>query len=265
MARLALTGALLTTLCGSLTARAEPPPTVSLPGGTAVIGTASPAESDDQAAARLFHEAEARYAEGDLPGALARMREAYARCGRPELLFNLGELERELGHCAAARDHYAEYVARVPDGRKRTGATRKASELRAHCPDAAPAPAPAPSAPDASPSYWTPATVTGWASIGAGVVAAAGGTYFAVHASRKEGELESRVSAGNAFTQTDKQMEQDGERSAAWARGLFAGAAVLVGAGVTLLVIRPGSSAPATTVGVGVDAQGATAVWRGSF
>jgi hypothetical protein len=228
--------------------------------------TPPPAEpTADQEAARLFREAESRYAEGDVAGALLSMQEAYARSGRPELRFNLGELERELGHCAAARQHYAAYAARVPDGRKHPEAIRKESELRAHCPDS-PALTPAPAekkAMEPSP-YWTPATMAGWVTIGAGAIAAASGTYFAVQASRDEQKLEDHY-ADRVFTQSDKQLEHDGERSAAWARGLFVGAGVLVAAGVTVLVVQPGSAKPNTTLAVSVDARTATAVWRGSF
>src|SRR3954470_11151746 len=98
MARLAVTGVLLTALSGALTAQAEPPAAAAPPAqAEPPAATAGTAESGDQAAARLYHEAEARYGEGDVPGALVRMQEAYAHSGRPELLFNLGELERELG------------------------------------------------------------------------------------------------------------------------------------------------------------------------
>jgi hypothetical protein len=73
------------------------------------------------------------------------------------------------------------------------------------------------------------------------------------------------MSAGAPFTQSDKQLEHDGERSAAWSRGLFVGAGILVATGVTLLVLKPGSQQPTSSVAVGFDARSATAVWRGSF
>jgi tetratricopeptide (TPR) repeat protein len=226
--------------------------------------TAAQSASNENAA-RLYHEAEAKYAEGNVPAALSRMQEAYALSGRPELLFNLGELERELGHCAVARKDYAAYLAQVPDGRRRGEAQRKGGELRRHCPDEPTKPEAPTAAKVAHSPYWTTATIAGWATIGAGLVAAAGGTYLAVQANRDEDQLEERMHAGDPYTQSDKQLEHDGERSAAWARGLFAGAAVLVTTGVTLLVLQPGSAKPRNTLAVGFNAGTATAVWRGSF
>jgi hypothetical protein len=263
MPRPLVSAAILAALLQALPARAEPP--LAEPARVPVDADASPRPAepnDNQDAARLYHEAEARYAEGDIPGALEQMKQAYARSGRPELLFNLGELRRELGHCVAARNDYAEYVARVPDGRKRAEASRKEAELRQHCPDVAREPA---VVPGTGQSYWTPATIAGWATIGAGVVVAASGTYLAVQASHDEQKLEDHLSAGAPFTESDKQLEHDGEHSAAWSRGLFVGAAVLVTTGVTLLVLQPGKTPPTTSVAVGFDARTATAVWRGSF
>jgi tetratricopeptide (TPR) repeat protein len=214
MVRLLVTGALVAALFQAPPARADPPPDVPPPAAPAASATApAAAPTNSQAAAQLYYDAEARYAEGDVLGALERMREAYSRSGRPELLFNLGELRRELGQCVAARNDYAEYLARVPDGRKRDEATRKEAELRERCPDQAPRPA---ATTGASQPYWNPATIAGWATIGAGVVAAAGGTYFAVQASHDQQKLEEHMSAGAPFTQSDKQLEHDGERSAAW-------------------------------------------------
>ena len=264
MPRFAATGAFLVVLIPASLAGAEPPPTVPPPPALPSSSVA-PESASNENAARLYRDAEALYAEGNVPGALSRMQEAYTLSGRPELLFNLGELERELGHCVRARKNYAAYLAQVPDGRKRDEAQRKEEELHRHCPDQ-PTKAEAPTAvTPAHTPYWTPATIAGWATIGAGLVAAAGGTYLAVQANRDEDQLEARMAAGDPFTQSDKQLEQDGERSAAWARGLFAGAAVLVTAGVTLLVLQPGSAKPTTTLAVGLDAGTAKAVWRGSF
>jgi hypothetical protein len=263
MLRRAASGVFIAALFLALPARADPPPgpaPVAKPASTAP-DTQEP--SSDEEAARLFQEAEARYAEGDVPGALESMKQAYASSGHHELLFNLGELERELGHCMAARRNYSEYVTRVPDGRKRADALRKEGELRPHCPTL-PRAEPATTA-SASSSYWTPATIAGWATIGAGVVSAAGGTYLAVRAQKDQHELEDRVNTDGAFTQSDEELMHHGERSAAWARGLFVGAGVLVAAGVTLLVLQPGSAKPATTLAVTLDTRTATAVWRGSF
>ena len=263
MLRRFVSGALVSTVLQALPAHAEPPAPPTDPEPTAAARTTEPTSAEE--AERLFHDAEIRYAEGDLPAALRSMKEAYARSARHELLFNLGELERELGQCRAARHDYAEYVARVPGGRRHDEATRKESELRVQCPDSAPALAPAQPARPPQPGYWTPATIAGWATIGASVAMASGATYFAIQASQDERYLEDRMHPGNEFTHADKQIEHDGERSAAWARGFFVGASVLVATGITLLVVQPGSAKPASTVTMAFDAQGATAAWRGHF
>lgn len=264
MPRLAGTGAFLIVLIPASPALADGPPVAPAPPASPSSLTAEESSSDDDAA-RLYHEAEASYAQGDVQGALSRMQEAYTLSGRPELLFNMGELERELGHCALARKAYAAYLAQVSDGRRRDEAQRKEGDLRHDCPDE-PATPEVPAAPkEERQSYWTSATIAGWATIGAGLVAAAGGSYFAVQASRDENQLEERIDAGDPFTQSDKQLEHDGERSASWARGLLAGGAVLVTTGVTLLVLQPGSAKPSTTVSIGLGAGTATAAWRGSF
>ncbi|HEV8548673.1 MAG TPA: hypothetical protein VGQ57_06590 [Polyangiaceae bacterium] len=289
MARLRVAGALVAATCWVPRAHADSPAGAVPPAEPAPA--ARPAETtSDQEAAELFHQAEARYGQGDVAGALELMQAAYARSGRPELLFNLGELRRELGDCATARNNYAEYLTRVPDGRRRDEASRSYRELDQRCPETRePAPpvqsssvvpvlpAPVAAVPMATTPilhqttaeprvpYWTPATIAGWASLGAGAVATVTATVFAVQASHDQKKLEAHFQTGVPFTQNDKELESDGERSAAVARGLYVGAGALVAAGVTLLVLRPGDAKPSGSLAVGFDARSATASWRGSF
>ncbi len=256
----------------------------------------APAEPD---AASSFREAEARYLAGDVEGALQSMQRSYELSGRAELLYNLGELRRELGKCREARRDYQAYLERVTSGVRRERALAAVAELRAECPEAdtalvEPSPAapplapppveqsgsnvsdtppPAPAAPPPVESTSVhPLTVAGWSAIGAGVLAGAFATYFAVDAANQERRLEQRVSSLRAnpdngpFTSADKELEEDGERSAMWARVLGIGAAGLAAVGVSVLVFGP-ETHEKSQAGVSIEwrGDGATAAYACSF
>jgi hypothetical protein len=114
-------------------------------------------------------------------------------------------------------------------------------------------------------------TIAGWSTLGAGAAAAVAATYLAVKASHDETTLEARMSeaqgeSGAGFTANDKQLENEGQRAANWASGLFVGSAGLVAVGVTLLLLDTHRGTQTTTaLAVGFDTRAATAVWRGSF
>jgi hypothetical protein len=280
MARLAYTAALAGAVFTSLPARAELPqqagqvaeatPAVNTPATPVVSATSPPARGNDEAA-RLFHEAEAHYEAGDVAGALELMESSYAQSHRPELLFNVGQLRRELGQCTAARKAYTEYLARVPAGRRRDEARHLENSLRQQCPDAPPIAPPAAPSTEARRQYWTPMTIAGWSTIGTGAVAAVVATSFAIKANQDEATLEARMSeaqgeSGAGFTANDKRLENEGRRAANWASGLFVGSAGLVAVGVTLLLLDTHRGTKTTTaLAVGFDTRAATAVWRGSF
>ena len=57
---------------------------------------------DAERAAAAVDQALALYESGDLGGALELMRETYRLYQRPELLYNLARLERELKQCPAS-------------------------------------------------------------------------------------------------------------------------------------------------------------------
>lgn len=242
-------------------------------------------------ATALFHDAEARYAGGDLEGARASMQSAYELSGRAELLFNLGELERELGHCPQALEDYAAYLARVKNGSHREQAEQRSAELGAECPDHQAAPVPAPLAPASAPApvvvpapprpdvlparssrdYWTPINIAGWSTLGASVIAGATATYFAIDAARAESSLEQRIqleqATGGGFSAADKALEQEGQRSENLALGFAAGAAGLAVVGVTLLALPQGRAkdSPNGVAVTAVGVSGPTAVCRGTF
>jgi hypothetical protein len=233
------------------------------PGGTAPRA-AAPAPESAPLAVDLFREAEARYTAGDVAGALDSMQRSYDLSGRPELLYNLGELRRELHQCTAASNAYGEYLARTPQGRYREEAERARAELRAECPEAGVAvhpplvaalpgeraPAPAPAQP-----YWTAARVAGWSSVGAAGVTGTGALYFALRGQFEVGRFEGRVGArgseGNAgaYTPDEQAIYEEGTRANTWTGVLGLSTVALAATGVALVVLNPGGrEAPAGTV-----------------
>jgi hypothetical protein len=164
------------------------------------------------------------------------MRGAYELSGRFELLFNLGQLARELGRCPdALRDHRA-YLERAPPGPRRDQVERSVSELERECPErpepAPPRPVPAAPPPTVASSAVRPLRIAGWASVGGALVAGVAATYFALETGRLEDRYEARLRAARepspnakGFSQSDKDLEtDDGRHAAYWARGLAAGA-----------------------------------------
>ena len=148
---------------------------------------AAPAEPEEPGAA-LYKQAEASYLEGDVAGALALMQESYEVSGRPELLYNIGELQRELHRCLEARTSYERYLALARSGTQRHEAERHQQELARQCPDTA-SPATVPP-PDARPDrYWTPMRIAAWSTLGGAVVFAATATYFAVRAANANSQV----------------------------------------------------------------------------
>lgn len=271
---------------------------LALAGAMASSPVALGQQGADADAAALFREAEARYVRGDVAGALEAMERSYTLSGRAELLFNLGELRRELGRCAEARRDYEAYLERVTAGARRESASQALEVLQNECPDAAnvttpePAPSPAPAVTPAivaqpasvvaqpnaaapvadSDRSVRPLTVAGWSAIGAGVLAGVGATIFAIQAANDESRLESRIkdlqrsASGDGFYAADKELEADGKRSAMWARVLGIGAAGFAGVGVSLLVFgRDRDDTKPSAVSLEWRGDGAAAAYRRSF
>jgi hypothetical protein len=234
-------------------AQAAPPNVASSP--------ATEAEGDP---ASLFRGAQARYEAGDTAGALVLMRRAYELSRRPELLFNLGELERELDECQPALRDYRAYLTEVTAGARREQAEQRVRELEAECPPVtpvapvvrvtptppAPAPTPAPAPhphvsirPSPPAPYFTPLRIAGWSAVGASVITGTLATYFTVKAAGDESDLEAsiRSASSTGFSREDKALESDGRHSAQLARALGISAVGLATVGVTLLLL-PSSS-----------------------
>jgi tetratricopeptide (TPR) repeat protein len=229
---------------------------------------AASAESE-AAGAELYKQAESHYVAGDVAGALALMQKAYAASERPELLFNLGQLHRELHHCREARESYERYLALAKNGTRHAEAARSRNELALECPVAAGAP-PLASEPEPVKSYWTPVRIAGWSTIGGSVVLGATAGYFALHAHHLQNQLESDIqkgkSTGDGYVAAYHEVEDEGQHAAVVARGLAVTALGVAAIGVSLLVFSPEQhDAHVNTVSVRCTLDGANAVYTGSF
>lgn len=166
----------------------------------------------------LYAKAQSQYAVGDLEGALETMAKGYELGHSPNLLFNLGQLHRELSHCAQAVDYYDRYVVAAPNGERVVDAKRYAVALRAQCPVqaeaepraepsrpivAAPAPAPAPrplvTPPRAEILGRTPThdpwRIAGWVAFGTAVATATSAVYFAVETKQAKDDVQTGMNA----------------------------------------------------------------------
>jgi len=243
--------------------------------GESQTGHAADTPASAQAAAEAaYQRAQAEYANKNLKGALENMRESYRLCQRPELLYNLALLERELHECSLALADYTAYLQQVPQGRYREAAEQASAELSRECP-APPAAVPAPSAapPPAEPprvtnlepapppelitspntSYWTPAHVIGWSAVGAGVLAGVGALYFRVAAGSAHDQAQRNVDAAYAgkehFDQSlDLSLRDKQHRDVTMAEVLGVSGAALVAGGALVLIFgsKDAAHAPAT-------------------
>jgi hypothetical protein len=248
----------------------EPPPASAQPQASAASVEQAATTADESPAAALFRAAESSYLAGHVSDALRQMQRSYELSGRPELLFNLGQLQRELGQCRPALLSHRQYLLLALQGTHRGQAEQAIAELALECPEpVAAAPTEKPdrlSHSSARPSYWTPARVVGWSALGAALTASVGASYLALKAGADERELEARFKAAGAFTEADKARETAGRRAATWARALAAGAIGFTTVGITLLVLSPPKKETRTSaLSIGYDADTVGAVYSGSF
>jgi hypothetical protein len=246
-------------LLPSLTASAADPSKPSAARNTSTVaGNAEQSVPVPSAAEAAFTRAGDQYAKGDLVAAHASMAESYRLSQRPELLYNLAMLERELGQCPQALDHYDKYLQLVPQGRYREAASDARAELSLECPTkstpipAAPTlpPAPAPTvatvatadqpspAPEAS--YWTVPRVAGWSAIAVGALAGGGTLYFTMAAVSARNDYQRSVDAQvRGGPMRDMSLEARQHRDQNVARVLAVSGSALLAGGVLLLVLSP--------------------------
>jgi hypothetical protein len=223
------------------------------------------AQAEDPAAL-LYDQAYARYADGDTAGALVLMEKSYEISGKPELLFNLGQLHAELRHCVEARQSYERYLALAQADSRRSEAEQQVRELTRECPEP-PQPATSDSAPP-SDRYWTPMRIAAWSTLGASLVFATSATYFAIHAKQLEHQVNGNIEAAgdSGYTQADKAVEDEGLHTAVVARSLGATSVGLALVGVSFLVFGTDKHEPATHgVSLRVGGDSLTAAYQGTF
>jgi hypothetical protein len=217
----------------------------------------------------LFHQAESEYAAGDVAGALDLMEQSYQLSQRPELLFNLGQLNRELHRCRPALDRYRQYLAQSPTGRRRDDAERSLAELGRECPEPASAvpPAPPPSPRAVHRPYWTTPRIAGWAALGAGVAAGTGALLFGLAVKHAESDINSLQSNGRTYDATRANaLKGDGERYQAWEVGLGVASAGMLASGVLLLLVgTPTKQSAASSLSLSVEPGGASAAYSAEF
>jgi hypothetical protein len=246
------------------------------------VGPAQPPENaaEPDAAATLYYEAEAKYANGDTAGAFAAMQRSYALSKLPELLFNLGELARELGQCVTSRRYYTSYLEEVPRGHFRTRARSHLDRLSRECPEIASAPSPPPP-PPVRRAYWNDARIAAWSMLGVSVVAGAAGSYFALQAAAAERDVEAAASTLRRTSRSERQLWDDvakerydaGEDAQTLAYACGAGALALAASGLVLLWLGEGDASPRAAgaggskppVVVAVSPEGIQSAWSVVF
>jgi hypothetical protein len=250
----------------------KPPPSHAIALESSRIKAASPSQpepaansapvpNDEQAAAVAFEQAESSYANGDSPAALDGMRESYRLSLRPELLYNVAQLEEELHQCRGSLEDYRRYLERVPNGQHREAAEKASQELARECPAADPAqpslvrepmpttrlnPTPDPrveSMPGDRAKYWTPARVIGWSAIAAGALAGTGALYFTLAAKSARDDFARLAQASKHSNAPLSYARQDDQhRDQTWALSLAAVAAELGAGGLIVLMWDPGDA-----------------------
>ncbi len=104
------------------------------PEGSAVSRPAASASASRNAAAEEEYAlALELYKAGDLAGALGALKRCHDETGAANLLFNIAQLHRELGECAAAIRYYKQYIARSPRGERLDDSKRYLDELSSSC------------------------------------------------------------------------------------------------------------------------------------
>jgi tetratricopeptide (TPR) repeat protein len=88
-----------------------------------------PARADEQAAREHFDRAEILYAQGEFEGALAEYLDAYAAEPLPELLFNVGQCQRNLDRYGDAIFSFRRYLELRPDAPNRAAVHALIDEL----------------------------------------------------------------------------------------------------------------------------------------
>lgn len=199
----------------------------------------------NEAARRLFAQAEARFAAGEYEAALALFRQAMATAPHDALLFNLAVCLERLGRTSEARETY-EAAARSPQlNEEARGRARTAAMQLQPVPLPAPPEAPRPAAldlaqPAASPAPRRWLSPWGWGGVAAAGAGTAAATTLWILGSANKTAFEDAVSAGNVPRAT--QLADRGDAFDTWHK-VSLGAAVVGVAVVIVDALRQASAA----------------------
>lgn len=232
---------------------------------------AQDASNGDQQAQAAYERAMAAYDHGDAAAALAAMLESYRLSGKPELLYNLARLQRELHQCGDARANFLAYLSRVPDGRYRDNAERASRELGHECEsEAAVKEKPGTQAAISTgarthvaklqhaataqpPPYWTTRSVLAWSAISTGVLGggAALSFYFAARAARDD-VAKSVNAAAMGGPHWNQARQDDQHRDLTIAQVLGAASGALFSAGALVLILGANPSGEHATASISI-------------
>jgi tetratricopeptide (TPR) repeat protein len=215
----------------------------------------------------------------DFDGARAAFERAYMLDPSPVLLYNLGRACEESGDAEKAVEYFQMYLDRTADTPDRGDVERRVRVMLAILaktrpeavpdsdrpppePEPSPAPEPAPPPPPArapGPPPHTALWPAGWATLGAGVVAAGVGIGFGVASTSAEEDHKAATTGAEK-----KRTADDAESAATMANVMYATGGVLVAAGVTMLIIDARRE-PTGHPTAAVTPEGAFVGWTGRF
>lgn len=109
-----------------------------------ILCAAAPAQELRSLAKEKFTEGRREFAAANFPRALELFKEAYKLAPYPDLLYNIGRCEEQIGHFRAALDAYERYLAVNPGLEEAKERADRMRALIAEQPPASPEPSPAP-------------------------------------------------------------------------------------------------------------------------
>ncbi|HVW29844.1 MAG TPA: hypothetical protein VHC69_30985 [Polyangiaceae bacterium] len=183
--------------------------------------------SAEQRGADAYDRAIDAYGKGDKQSALRFMAEAYSISPHVELVYDMAKLEKELGRCRDALQHYRQYLKEASGGVMTPAASSSVRELEARC------------GTDAPKAHADPMKIVGWSAIGAGVAAGVAGIYFAIAgqgaADDAQRILRTDEQLGKSWDSGDQRV-RDGQRDNTVATVCLATAGTLITGGTLLLL-----------------------------
>jgi hypothetical protein len=155
------------------------------------------------------------------------MDQAYSISPHVELIYDMAKLEKELGRCADALEHYRQYLKVANGGAMQAAASSSVRELDARC------------GTEPSKARADPLKIVGWSAIGAGVAVGVAGIYFAIAGQNAADDvqriLRSDEQSGKSWD-SGYEREKDGQHDNVVATVCVATASTLIAGGTLLLV-----------------------------